>query len=97
LTSEEYATHFFWPNRADIAADVRRIFSRHISLNVLQAHPDDKLVDDLRMDALDSMSTIGFVVELEKYFDIDIPDKAAAEMRTLNDLTQFIAHELRHH
>jgi acyl carrier protein len=46
------------------------------------------------MDALDSMSTIEFVLELEDHFKVTIPERAAAQMRTLRDLTSFIASKL---
>ena len=74
---------------------VRAIFAKHIEMDVSQTQPDDKLVEELRMDALDSMSTIEFVLELEEHFNVSIPEKAAREMRTLRDLTSFIARELK--
>jgi acyl carrier protein len=95
LTNAEFGHQYFAPAEAEIAAQVRAIFAKHIEVDVSQAHPDDKLVEELRMDALDSMSTVEFVLELEEDFNISIPDKAARGMRTLRDLTGFIACELR--
>jgi acyl carrier protein len=95
LTAQEYSTYYFPQEEADVAAQVRTMFSQRIDLDVSRVHPDDRLVDDLRMDALDSMSTIEFVMDLEKHFNIDIPDRAAVEMRTLNDITAFIVRHER--
>jgi acyl carrier protein len=92
LTAAEYGQRYFPATQAEIAAQVRAIFAKHISVDVSQSHPDDKLVEDLRMDALDSMSTVEFILELEECFKISIPDSAAKEMRTLRDITNFIGH-----
>ena len=95
LTTVEFGEHYFPPAEADAAAQVRAIFAKHISVDVSKAHPDDKLVEDLRMDSLDSMSTVEFVIELEEHFQITIPDSAAEQMRTLRDITDFISRELQ--
>jgi acyl carrier protein len=95
LMDAEFGHQNFPPSEAQIAAQVRAIFAKHIDVNVSQAHPDDKLVEDLRMDALDSMSTVEFLLELEDHFGVAIPESAAAQMRTLRDLTGFILHALK--
>jgi acyl carrier protein len=95
LTPDEFGRHYFPPDQAAIAAEVRTIFARHIPVDVSQAHPDDAVVEDLRMDALDSMSTVEFVIELEERFKIAIPDSTAEAMRTLRDITDFISHAIR--
>lgn len=43
------------------------------------------------MDALDSMATVEFILEIEKEFGISIPDTAAETMRTLRDVAQFVS------
>ncbi len=49
------------------------------------------------MDALDSMSTVEFLVALEEHFKIEIPDSTAARMRTIRDITEVISElRLRH-
>ena len=95
LSPDEFGQRYFPPDQSDIAAQVATIFGKHISVEVSQAHPDDKLVEDLRMDSLDSMSTVEFVIELEEHFKITIPDSAAEQMRTLRDITHFISRELQ--
>jgi len=86
----EFGKQYFPADRAETAAHLRRILSRHISVDLSQIHPDDKLVEDIRMDSLDSLSTVEFVIDVEKEFGISIPDSDAAEMRTLRDVVEYV-------
>jgi acyl carrier protein len=65
--------------------------SRHIPVDLSRLHPDDRIVEDIRMDALDSMSTVEFILEVEKEFGISIPDAAAEKMRTLRDAIDYVS------
>jgi acyl carrier protein len=91
LNEAEFGQYYFSAEQADIAARVRRILAVHIPVELSRLHPDDKLVEDIRMDALDSMSTVEFVLEVEKEFGISIPDSAAEGMRTSRDVINYIA------
>ena len=91
LEAKEFGARYFPPSQADIAAQVRTILADHIRVDVSRVHPDDKLVEELRMDALDSMSTVEFLVALEEHFKIEIPDSAAERMRTIRDITEVIS------
>lgn len=95
LKPAEFGHRYFPPAQADIAAQVRAIFAKYISVDVSQAHPDDKFNEELRMDSLDSMSTIEFAIELEKHFEILISDSEAEQMQTLRDITEFISRKLQ--
>jgi acyl carrier protein len=95
LPNAKFSQQYFSPSEADIAAQVRSVFAKHIAVDVSRSHPDDKLVEELQVDALDSMSAIEFVLELDEHFNITIPDSAARQMRTLRDLTSFISCELK--
>ena len=48
---------------------------------------DSSLVDDLD---IDSITYYEIIMELEDEFDIDIPDEAAEDMRTVSDLVSYI-------
>ena len=48
---------------------------------------ESSLVDDLD---IDSISYFEIIMELEDEFDIDIPDEAAEDMRTVSDLVNYI-------
>jgi acyl carrier protein len=94
LDDTDFGQRYFRAEQSDIAARVRRILAGHIPVDLSRLHPDDKLVEDIRMDALDSMSTVEFVLEVEKEFGISIPDSVAAEMRTLRDVIDYVTAHL---
>ena len=91
LNNEDFGRRFFSPQLADIAAKLRVIMARHIPIDLSRLNPDDRIVEDIRMDALDSMATVEFILEIEKEFGISIPDADAARMRTLRDVTEFVS------
>jgi acyl carrier protein len=91
LNDKEFGRRFFSPQQAEIAAKLRVIMARHIPIELSRLNPDDRIVEDIRMDALDSMATAEFVLEIEKEFGISIPDAAAARMRTLRDVAEFVS------
>lgn len=91
LADMEFGREFFPPGQAAIASKLRSIMSRHIPVDLSRLHPDDRIVEDIRMDALDSMSTVEFILDVEKEFGINIPDAAAEKMRTLRDAIDYVS------
>jgi len=91
LSEIEFAKRYFPPDRAEIAAKLREIFSRHTIVNLSQLQPNDRFIEDLRMDALDSMATVEFVIEIEKEFGITIPNAAAEKMLTFQSVVDYVA------
>jgi len=91
LSDADFGRQFFSPQQAEIAAKLRVIMARHIPVDLSRLNPDDRIVADIRMDALDSMATVEFILEIEKEFGISIPDTAAETMRTLRDVAQFVS------
>ena len=87
----EFGRELFPPGQAAIASKLRSIMSRHIAVDLSRLLPDDRIVEDIRMDALDSMSTVEFILEVEKEFGISIPDAAAEKMRTLRDAIDYVS------
>ncbi len=57
--------------------------------------PNDRFVEDLRMDELDSMSTVEYVIEIEKEFGIKIPDSAAEKMFTFKSVVDYVAEAVK--
>ena len=84
------ATHFP-ADQAAIACRLRELLTPHLPFDLARLHPDDRLVEDLRMDALDSMSTVDYRLSVEKEFSVKITDVEFANMRTLRDLTACVA------
>jgi acyl carrier protein len=91
LSNTEFGQHYFNPDRTDIAARTRKILQRHNDVDLARLHPDDRLVEDIRMDELDSLSTVEFVIEIEKEFGIRISDADATKMRSLRDVVDYVA------
>jgi acyl carrier protein len=94
ISDEEFGGRFFSPDRVEIAAQLRQILSSHIAVDLSRLNPDDRLVQDIRMDSLDSMSTVEFIVEVEEHFSISIPDSTTEQMRTLRDVVDYVAAHL---
>ena len=95
LSETEFGKRYFPPDRSEIAAKLREIFSRHIVVDLSQLQPNDRFVEDLRMDALDSIATVGFVLEVEKEFEIKIPDAAAEKMLTFQSVVDYVAEAVK--
>ncbi len=89
-----FAQTYFPADQVDIARRLRELLVPHLPLVLARLHPDDCLVEDLRMDALDSMSTCEFVLDVEKEFSVKITQAESARIRTLRDLTAHVAQHL---
>ena len=62
----------------------------HVPYKLDGLGPDDAFVRDLRMDELDSMSTVELVLDLEKRFGIEIPDEDAQKILTFRELVDYL-------
>ena len=94
LQDDYFGREFFPPHRAEVAARLRQTLSRHVALDLSRLHPDDKLVEDIRMDSLDSMSTVEFIADVEREFGVVIPDAEAQQMRSLRDVVEYVTTHL---
>jgi acyl carrier protein len=92
LSSRQFGnTHFGESvSRTAVAAELREILGRHVPFKLEGLGPDDALVRDLRMDELDSVSTVEFLLEVEGRFGIQVPDKVAQSMRTFRELVDYL-------
>ena len=78
---------YFPADQAEVARRLRELLTPHLPFDLARLHPDDRLVEDLRMDELDSMATVEFILDVEKDFSVRIPDAEAARIRTVRELT----------
>ena len=76
--------------RAMLAAQVREVLAGHVPYGLDGLGPDDAFVRDLRMDELDSMSTVELLLGLERRFGIDIPDEDAQKILTFRELVDYL-------
>ena len=74
----------------DIKETVLRILSRFAWEGKVKM--EDNLRDDLRFDSLDCVEAI---MDLEKEFDITIPDKEAEKCRTVQDVVELVKSKLK--
>ena len=50
----------------------------------------DPFFVDLEMAELDSMATVGFVLDLEREFGIKVSDRDAARLKTFGDVVEYV-------
>lgn len=91
LAPATFAATHFPANQATIARRLRELLAPHLPFDLARLHPDDRLVEDLRMDALDSMSTVEFILSVEKEFSVKITEAEAAKLRTFRDVIACVA------
>ena len=95
LSEKEFGEKYFPSDRAEIAARLRIILARHVDVGLSQMQPADRFIEDLRMDDFDSMSTVEYVIEIEKEFGIKIPDSAAEKMITFQSVVDCVAEAVK--
>ena len=76
--------------RARLAAEVREVLAEHVPYTLEGLGPDDTFVQDLRMDELDSLSTVELIANLEQRFSIKIPDEDAQHILTFRQLVDYL-------
>jgi acyl carrier protein len=86
-----FAVYFFQGKEVAVAEKMIGVLARHLPVDLSMLHPDDLLVQHLRMDSLDSMSTVEFVFDIEKEFAVTIPDNVAEKILTFRQLVEFVA------
>ena len=65
LFDTEFGQTFFPSDHAEIAAKLLRLLQSHVAVDLSRIHPDDRIVEDIRMDELDSLSTVEFILNVE--------------------------------
>jgi len=93
-TPEEFGRDLFSPECAPIAAHVRKILGRYLTVDLSRLSPEDTFVD-LEIAELDSMATVGFIVDLEREFGIKISDSDAGKMKTFRDVVEYVSQAVR--
>lgn len=89
-TPAEFGRDLFLPESASIAAKVREILGRHLTIDLSRLSPEDTFVD-LEMAELDSMATVGFVLDLEREFGIKISHRDTERMKTFRDVVEYVS------
>lgn len=70
---------------------VKKIVVEKLGVDPAQVVESASFVNDLGADSLD---VVEFVMEVEKVFDVEIPDEAAGQLATVGDAVKFIEDKL---
>ncbi len=66
---------------------VREIVANQLDLDPETITMDSSLVDDLKADSLD---IVELIMDLEQEFDVEIPDGALPNVKTIGDIVAFL-------
>ena len=72
---------------SEIATKVISIITDKLGVEESQVNPEASFTNDLGADSLD---TVELIMELEKEFDLQIPDEAAEKIVTVGDAIAYI-------
>ncbi|MBR1799394.1 MAG: acyl carrier protein [Bacteroidales bacterium] len=75
---------------SEIATKVTSIITDKLGVEESQVVPEASFTNDLGADSLD---TVELIMELEKEFEIEIPDEAAEKIVTVGDAIAYIEKE----
>ncbi len=71
----------------DLSDRIKSIVSDQLGVEPADVTKDASILDDLGADSLD---VVELVMTLEEAFNIEVPDDAVEEMRTIGDIQRFV-------
>lgn len=77
---------------SEIASKVKAIIVDKLGVDENDVTPEANFANDLGADSLD---TVELIMELEKEFDIQIPDEEAEKIATVGDAIAFIENQAK--
>lgn len=66
---------------------VKEIIAKQLGVNISEVTPEASFMDDLGADSLD---TVELVMELEKEFNVEIPDEDAEKITKVQEAIDYI-------
>lgn len=66
---------------------LKDIIAEQLSVDADQVTPEANIQDDLGADSLD---IVDLITTIEDEFDVNIPDEAVEEIKTVNDIVNFV-------
>lgn len=75
-------------SKDEIFEKVKAIVAEQLSVDADKVLPEANFQNDLNADSLD---VVEMVMALEEAFDVEIPDEAAEEIKTVQDAVDYIA------
>jgi acyl carrier protein len=77
--------------RTDIERQLRRVAAAHLDVDPARLLPGARLGDDLCVDSLDAVE---LTMVLEDEFDIALPDRLVADVRTYGDIVTLVRQQV---
>ncbi len=74
-------------NQDAVAQTVKELLAKKMSIDVGQIKGETRLTEDL---GLDSFGGVEVMFEIEEAFDLKIPDSDIEQVRTVNDIVNYI-------
>ncbi|MBW2493442.1 MAG: acyl carrier protein [Deltaproteobacteria bacterium] len=71
----------------DLSDRIQSIVADQLGVDRADVTKDANILDDLGADSLD---VVELVMTLEEAFEIEVPDDAVEEMRTIGDIQRFV-------
>ncbi len=71
----------------DLSERIQTIVADQLGVEIAEVTKDASILDDLGADSLD---VVELVMTLEEAFNIEVPDEAVEEMRTIGDVHRFV-------
>jgi len=71
----------------DLSDRIQSIVAEQLGVDRADVTKDASILDDLGADSLD---VVELVMTLEEAFEIEVPDDAVEEMRTIGDIQRFV-------
>ncbi len=71
----------------DLAGRIQAIVADQLGVEKVEVTKDASILDDLGADSLD---VVELVMTLEEAFDIEVPDEAVEDMRTIGDVQRYV-------
>jgi acyl carrier protein len=71
----------------DLSDRIQSMVAEQLGVEPAEVTKDASIFDDLGADSLD---VVELVMILEEAFDIEVPDDAVEEMRTIGDIQRFV-------
>ena len=71
----------------DLSKRIQMIVADQLGVEISEVTKDASILDDLGADSLD---VVELVMTLEEAFDVEVPDEAVDEMRTIGDVQRFV-------
>lgn len=77
----------------EIQSQVIKLVSETTKIDPQNINPTSNFIDDLHLDSLDMVE---LVMKMEDEFGLEIPEKEAANLKTINDVIAFLNTNKKH-